>query len=127
MDFSPNHTRKKPGEHIVPMINVVFLLLIFFLMSAQIAPPPPVELTSPHSTSEQSVTEEMAVFVSADGVLFYLNVSADAAWVRLLQDQPTSLTLHVDANLPATNLAKLLPRLSQSGATKLDLVTWPAR
>ncbi len=122
MDFSPVTPPRRAAENIVPMINVVFLLLIFFLMSAQIAPPDPIDVTVPDSTSEAAPLDPAALYVGADGTLAYGGVTGDAA-LAALADHDGVLSLRADASLPAAKLAALLPRLAEAGVAGVELIT----
>ncbi|WP_331000261.1 biopolymer transporter ExbD [Pseudosulfitobacter pseudonitzschiae] len=122
LDFSPATPPRRPAENIVPMINVVFLLLIFFLMSAQIAPPDPIDVTVPDSTSEAAPLDPDALYVGADGMLAYGGATGDAALAALSGHQGV-LPLRADAALPATKLAALLPKLAAAGVDGVELIT----
>ena len=129
LDFSPATPPRRAAENIVPMINVVFLLLIFFLMSAQIAPPDPIDVTVPDSTSEAAPLDPNALYVGADGTLAYGGATGDAALVdrvaalAALSDHQGVLPLRADAALPATQLAALLPKLAAAGVDGVELIT----
>ncbi|UOA27768.1 biopolymer transporter ExbD [Pseudosulfitobacter sp. DSM 107133] len=122
LDFSPATPPRRAAENIVPMINVVFLLLIFFLMSAQIAPPDPIDVTVPDSTSEAAPLDPNALYVGADGTLAYGGATGDAA-LAALSDHQGVLPLRADAALPATKLAALLPKLAAAGVDGVELIT----
>lgn len=110
--------RKPAREHIVPMINVVFLLLIFFLLTAQIAPPDPFEITLPKG---QGSPEEAppALYLSSEGEIAFAESRGDAAiQAALATDGP--LTLRADASAQASTLAQILQRL---GTRNVILVT----
>lgn len=127
MEFSRSKPKSTVNENIVPMINVVFLMLIFFLMSAQIAPPPPVEINAPLSQFEVDPTGELDLFVTAQGVVFFGEVTGSEAMARLAQSGTETVKLHTDAEFPAQELAKLLSKLADLGVTTVELVTRPAR
>ena len=115
---------RRVRENVVPMINVVFLLLIFFLMTAQIAPPEPIALTPPEAEAGERPGAERALHVGADGTLAYGDARGDAALDAVSRrDQDTPLRLRADAELPAEELAALLPRLAQAGIDRIALVT----
>jgi biopolymer transport protein ExbD len=125
MDFSPPRLRRSKTESIVPMINVVFLLLIFFLMSASIAPPEPFDVNVPKAEATLLENPDPDTFyVSASGELGYAGARDGEAIAALSQHpQGAALTLRVDENLPATELARLLPQLTSAGITSTQLVT----
>ena len=106
------------------MINVVFLLLIFFLMSAQIVPPSPFEVTPPEADAIGTPAEELRLYVSADGELALSGGASEDAWSDLSALEAaneTTLLIRADASLPASELAKILARLSGLGFGDVDL------
>ncbi len=127
MQFSAPRRRTR-SENIVPMINVVFLLLIFFLMTARIAPPDPIEITPPAADAGDAAGTRAAVLmVGADGELAFAGVRGEAVFDALAGlDRTAPLLIRADADLPARDLAALLPRLAGMGFADLSLATAPA-
>ncbi|PWE33258.1 biopolymer transporter ExbD [Maritimibacter sp. 55A14] len=125
MDFGPA-PQTRPRENIVPMINVVFLLLIFFLMTAEIAPPPPVEVTPPRADAPAAGAEAGTVLhLAADGSLAY-GAARGLAVFAALATRPRDagpLRLRADAGVAASHVAALLPRLAAAGQDRVELVT----
>lgn len=126
MDFASHRPKRRTGENIVPMINVVFLLLIFFLMTAQIAPLDPFEISPPVSDSTQTAASPEILFVGADGTIAFQTFRGEAVFAalsRLEHSQP--LLIRADAATKATTLARLLPQLAAVGITDVAVVTGP--
>ncbi|MFK7761824.1 MAG: ExbD/TolR family protein [Roseobacter sp.] len=124
MNFAPSRPRRRSGENIVPMINVVFLLLIFFLISAQFTAQDPFDVTPPDSLSDANQPGSDTLFVAADGTLGFEGETNDAALARLAgRDSDKPLFVRADTALPARNLAALLPRLARLGVQETRLVT----
>ncbi|WP_319826269.1 biopolymer transporter ExbD [Thalassovita sp.] len=121
----PPPPRKPRSESIVPMINVVFLLLIFFLMTAQITPPDPFAITPPESAATAPAEGPLTLYLSADGELGFRDARGDAALLALQAalDGADSVQLRADAQVPATAMARLMPRLGALGLTRVHLVT----
>jgi biopolymer transport protein ExbD len=119
--------RRPPGESIVAMINVVFLLLVFFLMTARLAPPEPLEVTPPESATEGTAEGEVVLFLAADGALAFGTARGEAALAALAaalaEASGTAVLLRADAAAPARAVAALLPRLAALGAGEVRLVT----
>lgn len=105
------------------MINVVFLLLIFFLMTAQIAPPPPLEVELPTSESDEAAEGPATLYLAADGTLAFREARGDAVFAALAAEPPETLLIRADAAVPAARLAELLPRLAAVGITGTAIVT----
>lgn len=127
MDFSrPKSSRH--SEPALPMINVVFLLLIFFLMSAQIVTPPPFEVTPPVAQEGGRPSDDMRLFISADGALALNKVHGQAIWEALADTENPEdkvLMIRADAALPAAELAQVLTRISGLGFEGIQLATVP--
>ena len=117
--------KRVPGESVIPMINVVFLLLIFFLMTAQIAPPDPFDVTPPTSEVEAAAQGQRVLHVSVDGELAYEEARGEddvlAALEDFAEDEP--LLLRADRGVPAEKVAALLPKLAKAGVRNLKLVS----
>ena len=137
MNFA-TQPQKQPVESIVPMINVVFLLLIFFLMTAQIAPPDALEVSPPDALSDTPAEAELTLYVDKEGtVAFRDHRGEDAALYALeleritlcadggcgLEGAVPPLRLRADAEVPATVVAQLLPKLAGLGFGQIELVT----
>ncbi|WP_417263404.1 ExbD/TolR family protein [Celeribacter sp.] len=136
MDFS-NKPRQAPAESVVPMINVVFLLLIFFLMTAQIAPPAPIEVELPDAGVEAEVEAVLPLFFGRDGLLAFQEAQGTEEALHALEIERLrlcadggcegsagpSIALHADREVPAKDVAALLPKLSALGFSQVELVT----
>lgn len=126
MDIAP--PGKRPAqESIVPMINVVFLLLIFFLMTSQIAPPDPVEMSSPVSRSGGEPGATAKLYASASGILYFEDLQGEAAFAALAGQQtaPQKLLLAADRGIEAAKLAAILRRLAAAGLPQVELMVRP--
>lgn len=114
--------RSSQDRAIVPMINVVFLLLIFFLMSATLSPPEPFPITPPTAEGAQADPAPGTLYISATGDLAFDGALDEAVW-PLIGAHSGPLPIRADAGLPATDLAALLPRLTEAGITDIRLLT----
>lgn len=122
MRFRPP-PRRRMGEPILPMINVVFLLLIFFLMTATLAPPAPFELDLPEGTGPVEPGGDTALYVGPDGTLAYGAARGAAVFAALAALPPGgALEIRADAGTEAARIAALLPRLSEAGISQTRLV-----
>lgn len=133
MDFS-EPPRRSPGDSLLPMINVVFLLLVFFLMAARIAPPAPFEVSPPQAVAEAEAQGMFTLFIDGDGRPGFRDITGEAAMAALAgaraewcatagcDPELPDLTLRADARLPASRLAALLPRLASAGYGRIELV-----
>lgn len=118
---------RRPSEPALPMINVVFLLLIFFLISAQIAPPPPFELTPPETGAEaaRAESDEAVLYLGPEGALAFGAARDAEVWPALAEAAPDALLIRADGEVPARTLATLLARLREAGIADVTLATVP--
>ena len=133
LDPPQSRSRRQLADlDIVPMINVVFLLLIFFLTSATLRAKAPVDLTLPISPlSELSdPAHDSVLYIALDGLWHYGPEQGRTAVLAeiqsaLLHDAETefTLTLALDANLPAQDMARALADFASIGVLHVDLIT----
>lgn len=121
MRFDLPPTRRQ-GENIVPMINVVFLLLIFFLMTAHIAPPVPLELETPISTSDQANDGPATVYIDASGRIAFEGLYDELA-LTAIQSNQGALVIHVDQGFEALELISLLRTIDPSMKREISILT----
>lgn len=104
--------RRRRGESIIPMINVVFLLLIFFLLTAQIAPPEPFSVSPPASRTDEAARQQGVLYVSDAGEVAYDAARGEDVWALIAaRDTGLPLEIRADAATPAAGVAALLRRL----------------
>ena len=133
---------RRPGseDHLIPLINIVFLLLIFFMLAGRIAPTDVFEVKPPASASEDAPQPEVIkVLVGVDGepavdgevvtaaalagkVAAKLD-AAKAAGAGADPRPPPVITLKADANIKAQQLSLALNALRAAGSTKVTLLT----
>ena len=124
MDFRPPDRRRR-GESIVPMINVVFLLLVFFMMTAQLAPPDPFEIDRPVAEGGAASGGPGAVLhVDSSGMLDFggLRGAEAIAAIAARTRDAGPLTLRADARVPAARLAAILSQLAGAGVPRVALI-----
>ncbi|MBA49820.1 MAG: biopolymer transporter ExbD [Paracoccus sp.] len=115
--------RRRRGESIIPMINVVFLLLIFFLLTAQIAPAPPFDVTPPDSRSDIPAQARGVLYVSAGGELAYDAARGEAVWPLIAaRTDEGPLEIRADEAVEGVRIARLLKRLRTASDADLRLV-----
>lgn len=115
-------------DHLIPLINIVFLLLIFFMVAGTFMNPDPLGVEPPASDSEHPATLELATLsVAADGRLALDGEAFDPDELRTrvaaLLEQGEGLTIRADANLPASRLLPLLRELEAAGLERSTVVT----
>ena len=140
MKFACGERRRKHDDHLIPLINVVFLMLIFFMLIGRIAAPPDLfQIRPPVSQIQQRESDkDVTILVSRDGLLAVddtpvtletlipaLQLSLDNA--RRKQGGTAGIRVKADAALTAGQLMSILKRLRDSGNAKVRLLTWSDR
>lgn len=112
-------TARPSREPVVPMINVVFLLLIFFLLAAHFADPGSAGRSQ--LAVDRPAEMQRVLILAPSGMVTFgtlrgeeaIRSAASGGLVRLQTGQETQAAL----------LARLLSRLAEAGAGRVDLVT----
>lgn len=129
--LSARHERARDGEdHILPLINVVFLMLIFFMVAGQLSASDPFPIMPPRSAVEQQPdAERILVQLGADGSIALdgepveVGGLGDAIAARLTEQPDMPLTLKADGGAEATKVVELMEELRAAGLQKLTLMT----
>lgn len=122
--------QKNSDEHILPLINVVFLLLIFFMIAGRLTTSDPFKIDPSSSLSSTQEESEIAVIhMGTQGELAFQNEPMDQGTLKdkvrgYLMDHPDHiLRLKVDGTYAAGAVLKLMTDLREVGVEKLSLVT----
>ncbi|WP_417821995.1 ExbD/TolR family protein [Terasakiella sp.] len=123
--------QKRGGEeHILPLINVVFLLLIFFMIAGKLTTSDPFKIDPAKSMSETHVEQKTALIHLGEGkkIAFQNEEMDQTTLLRKLtgymQDHPDSkVRLKVDGAYPAGEVLQFLSTLRESGVEKVALLT----
>ena len=150
----PKPRRRSGGDdHLIPLINIVFLLLIFFMVAGRVEMQQGAELSPPQARSETPLQQDATLILAlqADGVLSVngdviravasSSVSADelnaiAAELPVISQQQlaekisalnlakdSAVIVRVHASLPAKSLDPLLAVLREQGFSRINLAT----
>ena len=124
--FAPR-SRRRRGESIVPMINVVFLLLVFFLMTSRLAPPDPLAVRPPQAQPGAGDRGGPELLLGANGEIAFGALRGPAAETAFTRAARPGLParLRADAQAPADQVAALMARLAAAGISELALVVSP--
>ena len=88
-----------------------------------IAPPIPTQLERPASAADAAPSDVHTLYVTADGTAHFAGLTGPLALDALAMVSAKTLTLHVDANLPAAEFAPLLRQLGAWGIASIEIVT----
>jgi len=138
----PNRHRGDGGDdHLVPLINIIFLMLIFFMIAARFAPLEPLDVAPPRSSqAPPGSMADRTILLAADGrVAVGERIVEPAALAATLRDWSAAdgwrtgagpvglaaapVTLKADADVHAEQLRMLLARLREAGIERVRLVT----
>jgi biopolymer transport protein ExbD len=136
MKFPSRERRGGNDDHLIPLINVVFLMLIFFMVIGRIAPADLFQVRPPTSRSQQLLQEHSVTLlithngslavdaapVTLETLIPTLQTALDAAGKK--QGATPEIRIKADAALTAGQLTPVLDRLRNSGQSKVRLLTW---
>lgn len=118
--------------HILPLINVVFLLLIFFMVAGSLTAIEPFEVDVPESVSQAAgEPDAMSVLLGRDGQLALDGEMLDRAAVLnrieagLAADPQLRIQLKADAQIAGNRVVLLMEGLRAAGVERLRLLTLP--
>ncbi|MCP4287600.1 MAG: biopolymer transporter ExbD [Gammaproteobacteria bacterium] len=122
-------------DHLIPLINVVFLMLIFFMVIGRIAPSDLFQIDPPLSQSHrQLANNSITILIAANGALAVdrkavsletliptLEVALQTAADK--SSEKPGIHIRADGLLTAGQLAPILEQLRSSGKSKVRLLT----
>ena len=123
--------KRSPQESTITLINVVFLMLIFFLIAGTLTPPLDKDVTLISTLESDQAEPPDARFVTADGVMRARGGEVTAggyvAAIRqkdlLLPEDPVTVKIAADRDLPAERLIAIVGELRDAGAARITVVT----
>lgn len=111
-----------------PLVDVVFLLVLFFLLAGTLAPPDPIPVTPPESTSgEERPPARLRVLLDPEGRIGFegrvLDLAGlEAALAPRIGEGPRSVWIEADGDAAAGTVLALIARLRALGLDELALV-----
>lgn len=122
--------KKNSEEHILPLINVVFLLLIFFMIAGQLNTQDPFKIKPSQSISVREIDKEQAIIhMDKQGNLAFQNEQVNEEELKekltvYLEKHPGKiLRLKVDHQQKAGKVLTLMTSLRELGIEKVTLIT----
>ncbi len=127
----PPPPKRNPQESTITLINVVFLMLIFFLIAGTLTPPLDKDVSLITTSQSDQAEPPDALFVTAEGLMRTRGVEVTAeAYVAsarqmqlLLPEDPVTVKIAADRDLPATRLIEIVGELRDAGAARVSVVT----
>ena len=125
--------RKPPGENLVPLINVVFLILIFFLAASVIRPfsSADIVLAKTEQPTEAPNLRRL-IFVGSDGPMLQHGQRATsediaAAAKQWLGEKEKPVAVIADHKVFASDVLSVIEKLRGFGIENVELLTQKAR
>lgn len=133
----PDQRERPAYDHMIPLINIVFLMLIFFMVVGQIVTPDLFTVHPPESHSEEDATSEgVVILVDPEGRIAVDNVPVKLeklapALIRHRTDYETSGAvgtfetpiLKADARLTAEQWEPILAEIRSAGILTVTIQT----
>ncbi|MBK1633880.1 hypothetical protein CKO31_24740 [Thiohalocapsa halophila] len=137
MKLVPRRAPHRRDDHLIPLINVIFLMLIFFMVVGQIRPAEALRVEPPKTqqpTAAGAGERVLVLVLAPDGRLASDGriLSRDALRAHLGQRRaptgaseaaPAPLTLKADAAVSAALLRETLDLLADAGITQVELLS----
>lgn len=125
--------RRREGEHLGPLVDVVFLLLLFFLLVGHISAPDPLAVEPPHSTAARPMDQgKILILLTANGrtALNDEEVEYHALGallkIRLATTPNPRVDVKADAGVATGEIIKLMHVLRDAGVQAVRLLTQSA-
>lgn len=123
------HTRRAAltDDHLLPLINIVFLLLIFFMLVGAVTVPEARNVLPPSSVSAFQPSDQGVEIVIDDTGTILLDgteLTLTALITAMTRSEvPERVRLKADANIDANGVLDVLDVLRQAGVSNVQLVT----
>ena len=119
-----------PGENILPLVNVVFLLLIFFMLAGAFSRPDMFKIEAPVAENDNAADRKIVtVLVNAEGEMAYNDLILGMEELKQLvitevkDNSLVTLQLKADANMHAVGLVDIMEALKDTGLESIHLLT----
>lgn len=132
MTVEIDHIKPSSDTHLIPLINVVFLMLAFFMIAGQIQKSDAVKLETPISESESDrQSSPISIAVTLDEMTYVNGTLVQREelieHIKALNNEdpsnPPSILLRADARLAAEHTRSLLGVLRETGINEVALAT----
>ncbi|MFW5911049.1 MAG: ExbD/TolR family protein [Thiohalospira sp.] len=118
-------TPRDTEDHILPLINIVFLLLIFFMVAGALTAPEAVEVDPPASEVDGEEPERDAdtLYLTADGELSLGEERVELDDLTAAVGEREELLLRADAGAEGLRVVEVMRALREAGLERVRLVT----
>ncbi|WP_462329207.1 ExbD/TolR family protein [Thiohalocapsa halophila] len=135
MKLVTHRAPRRRDDHLIPLINVIFLMLIFFMIVGQIRPAEALRVEPPKTQQPTAAgTGERVLVLAPDGRLasdgrilsrkaLRAHLTERRARAGASNAAPAPLTLKADAAVSAALLRETLDLLADAGITQVELLS----
>lgn len=120
----PQAAPRDTEDHILPLINIVFLLLIFFMVAGALTTPEAVEVDPPAAKVEGEEPERDAdtLYLTADGELSLGEQPVALDGLAAVAGEREELLLRADAGTEGLRVVEVMRALREAGLERVRLV-----
>lgn len=121
----PEPSPQDTEDHILPLINIVFLLLIFFMVAGALTTPESVEVDPPEARvdGEEPGRDEQTLYITADGALSLGESPVALEGLAAAVGERDEILLRADAAVEGVRVVAVMRALREAGLERVRLVT----
>ena len=121
----PQGPPRDTEDHILPLINIVFLLLIFFMVAGALATPESVEVEPPEASvdGEEPDRDDTTLYIEADGALTLGDEPVALEGLARAMGERNEIVLRADAAVEGVRVVAVMRALREAGLERVRLVT----
>lgn len=121
----PDANPRDMEDHILPLINIVFLLLIFFMVAGALTSPQSVDVDPPEARvdGEEPGRDDRTLYITADGALTLGERPVALAGLAAAVGERSEIVLRADAAVEGLRVVAVMRALREAGLERVRLVT----
>jgi biopolymer transport protein ExbD len=121
----PERPPQDTEDHILPLINIVFLLLIFFMVAGALTTPHSVQVDPPKADvdGEKPERREATLYITADGGLTLGDEPVALEALAGAVGERKELLLRADGAVEGVRVVAVMRALREAGLERVRLVT----
>lgn len=121
----PDSAPRDMEDHILPLINIVFLLLIFFMVAGALTTPQAVDVEPPEAAVEGDEPEQddRTLYITADGALSLGEESVELEGLAEAVGEREEILLRADEAVEGVRVVAVMRALREAGLERVRLVT----
>ncbi|MGM0412316.1 MAG: ExbD/TolR family protein [Pseudomonadota bacterium] len=121
----PDSAPRDMEDHILPLINIVFLLLIFFMVAGALTTPESVDVEPPEASvdGEEPDRDEQTLYITADGGLTLGEEAVELEGLAEAVGEREEILLRADEAVEGVRVVEVMQALREAGLERVRLVT----